>query len=443
MISGEERLVEAFVDEAQHGLSTMTDEQLHAGWQRLQSQNLGGAEPDRGRERARLRLGWVFAFALGGVVVGLAAYRLAPSMPAPLHYTVQGSNAGATTGPSAAITGASELPTRVLFSDQSHIELEPMARMSVDALDAHGARVTLLDGAIDVSVRPRARTAWTFVAGPFQVHVKGTAFHLAYVAEARRMSLRMRTGLVEVSGARGRSVEVSAGQSLDLVAEPEASTTTESTPPTKATTTPQAAEGPREPTEMPVGTGKGPDLPARTLEGHRLRAPLRAKDERPVTVQPTPSSWARLITDGRFADVIADAEKRGIDTVVATSSAPELSSLADAARYTKRPGLARQVLLAMRSRFADSEAARDASFFLGRLGEATAGQPDAALAWYETYLREAPRGLYASEALGREMTLLAPRARARAKGLAKQYLERFPHGSQAELARSLLETGED
>ena len=150
-----------------------------------------------------------------------------------------------------------------------------------------------------------------------------------------------------------------------------------------------------------------------------------------------------MITDGKFAQVITDAETRGLDSVLAGASAADLSSLADAARYTKRSGLARQVLLAMRSRFPGSEAARDASFFLGRLGEGAPGQPDAALGWYETYLREAPRGLYASEALGREMTLLAPRSHERAKKLAKQYLERFPHGPEADLARSLLEAGDD
>jgi hypothetical protein len=67
-------------------------------------------------------------------------------------------------------------------------------------------------------------------------------------------------------------------------------------------------------------------------------------------------------------------------------------------------------------------------------------QPAGDLAWYDTYLREAPRGLYASETLGREMTLLAHSAPERARKTARAYLERFPHGPQTDLARSLLES---
>ena len=160
----------------------------------------------------------------------------------------------------------------------------------------------------------------------------------------------------------------------------------------------------------------------------------------PTTSEPASVAWSKLLAKGDFADVIADAERRGIGDTIAQASASDLSALADAARYTKRYDLARQVLLAKRSRFAGTDHARDASFFLGRLAEAAPDRSQSALDWYETYLREAPRGLYASEALGREMALLAPGAPEHARKVAGQYLARFPHGPQSELARSLLET---
>jgi TolA-binding protein len=156
--------------------------------------------------------------------------------------------------------------------------------------------------------------------------------------------------------------------------------------------------------------------------------------------EPAPVAWSKLLAKGDFASVITEAERRGIGATIAQSSAADLSSLADAARYTKRYDLARQVLLTMRSRFAGAEHARDASFFLGRLAEAVPDRSESALGWYETYLREAPRGLYASEALGREMALLAQHSPERARKVAGQYLARFPQGPQAELARSLLES---
>ena len=310
----------------------------------------------------------------------------------------------------------------------------------MDKLDVGVAQITLVDGSIDVDVRPRSHTSWTFAAGPFRVAVKGTKFRLAYAAHARRMALHMTSGRVEVAGSQGRTIAVAAGESIELFAEP------------ALTTTPGTDSGPAQPAAdeaslapVPVAQKKASAI----LRGgavsdlsHR-RSGMHTKEEREPTAELVTVSWPYLLTQGKFAEVVADAQRRGIDTTLASASAADLSSLADAARYTKRSDLARQVLLAMRARFAGTEAARDASFFLGRLGETVPGQPEAALGWYETYLHEAPRGLYASLALGREMTLLAPRAHDRASRIAKQYLERFPRGSLVELARSLLESGND
>jgi hypothetical protein len=63
-----------------------------------------------------------------------------------------------------------------------------------------------------------------------------------------------------------------------------------------------------------------------------------------------------------------------------------------------------------------------------------------ALTWYDTYLAEAGGGPYASEALGRKLTLLARVDRERARKVARTYLQRFPQGNEAELARSLVES---
>jgi hypothetical protein len=150
--------------------------------------------------------------------------------------------------------------------------------------------------------------------------------------------------------------------------------------------------------------------------------------------------------------VVKDAERRGLDATLASASAAELTSLADAARYTRHNDLARQALLGLRARFPGTVRASDAAFFLGRLAEqpssSSPSSPSsspgsasgAALSWYETYLRESEHGPYAGEALGREIAMFARTDRARAQKAAQIYLERFPHGTQAELAKSLLES---
>jgi TolA-binding protein len=148
--------------------------------------------------------------------------------------------------------------------------------------------------------------------------------------------------------------------------------------------------------------------------------------------------WSELIARGDFSAIVQDAERRGLDVTLARGSALDLITLADAARYTRKYETARQALLALRARFAGSDRARDAAFFLGRLSEAGPASSDAALSWYDTYLAEAGRGAYASEALGREVILLARTDRELARKAARTYLQRFPQGNQAELAHSVL-----
>jgi TolA-binding protein len=150
--------------------------------------------------------------------------------------------------------------------------------------------------------------------------------------------------------------------------------------------------------------------------------------------------WSDLIAKGDFFAIVQDAERRGLDVTLARGSALDLITLADAARYTRKHETARQALLALRARFAGSDRAKDAAFFLGRLSEVGPASSDAALTWYDTYLAEAGRGPYASEALGRKLTLLVRVDREQARKAARTYLQRFPQGNQADLARSVVES---
>jgi TolA-binding protein len=149
--------------------------------------------------------------------------------------------------------------------------------------------------------------------------------------------------------------------------------------------------------------------------------------------------WSDLIARGDFPAVVQDAERRGLDVALDRDSALDLITLADAARYTRKYETARRALLALRTRFTGSDRAKDAAFFLGRLSEVEPESHAAALTWYDTYLVEAGKGPYASEALGRKLILLAGMDRELARKAARTYLQRFPDGNQAELARSIVE----
>jgi TolA-binding protein len=125
--------------------------------------------------------------------------------------------------------------------------------------------------------------------------------------------------------------------------------------------------------------------------------------------------------------------------VLATRGTDDLAALADAARYRRHDDVARRALLAQRRRFAGSPRAADAAFFLGRLDENGGRGHGPALAWYERYLDEAPRGSYVAEALGRKMIAVEElHGAGAARNVAEQYIHRFPHGSYAGAAHALL-----
>ena len=83
--------------------------------------------------------------------------------------------------------------------------------------------------------------------------------------------------------------------------------------------------------------------------------------------------------------------------------------------------------------------AREASFLLGRLDDASGDGTESALGWYDQYLDEAPGGAYVSEALGRKMMDLERTHRhAEATAVAADYLRRFPSGIYFRAAEALV-----
>lgn len=422
-----QRLADKVAEATRIGLGRMSTEQLDRGWERLSSALDEGKGPSlpvvSPVPRWWLRLSVAAAAVL---VLGVVGYRLLPSGAAlPLRYIVEGAQVVAD---ETVVAGPAD-PAKLIFSDRSQIRAAPATRLWVKSLDARGARVALANGELDVSVEHRPDTSWRFEAGPFVVWVRGTSFHLAYDAHRGRLAVHMLAGVIEVRGpSEDRAITLRAGESIELFTAGQAKPV--------ATSIDEAPIRP--PSTSPVA--KRPADPARTAPVHRSLAVAERGEPGPASENET---WARMIARGEFATVIRDAERRGIDAVLSGASAADLTSLADAARYTRRGALARQALLGVRARFPGTARARDAAFFLGRLAETPSASGTAALSWYDTYLRESQAGPYAGEALGRQIVLLARTDRARARQVAKTYLERFPQGSQAELAKSLVESPAD
>jgi TolA-binding protein len=329
------------------------------------------------------------------------------------------------------IEGAGSAHSVLHFSDGSEVSLGEGARARVRSMDEHGARVTLERGVAHVYVVHAPGTHWTFEAGPFVVAVTGTAFSLSWREDAQRLDVRLENGTVNVMGpASDAPLALRAGQWLSMKSAERGGevrirsldATDDEAESGAASSAPPAAEPP----PTPRAVLSAPEVPQH-VDGSRRNGSGPAHDH----------NWAADLVRGRSEAIVEDALALGIDGVFAQSSGDELAALADAARYTHRSDIARGAFLAQRRRFPGSDHSRVAAFGLGRLEDADQ-DPRAALGWFDTYLAEAPNGRFASEALGRKMTLVKVLdGQDAARAWADLYLRRFPSGTYAAAARAV------
>jgi hypothetical protein len=353
--------------------------------------------------------------------------------------------------PGGAIEASGTARPVVRFSDGSEIVLGVDARLHVDSIGEQGAHVTLDRGEAHVYVVHAPGARWTFDAGPFAVAVRGTAFGLAWRDSEQRLDVRLENGAVTVSGpASDAPLSLRAGQWL---------TVRESEVRIRSLSSEEAFEPVPAPRDLrqdasPVGpSASATGADAFSAPSSRRTREASGRAEVPSSVVREPSerpelsahhgigrTWSADLAAGRFQSIVDEATAAGIDETFGQVGSSELATLADAARYTRRPGIARGALLAQRRRFAGSEHARTAAFDLGRIAESEQ-DGRGALSWFDVYLAEAPQGTYASEALGRKLVLTQRLdGNAAARPLADAYLMRFPTGAYAEAARALIAT---
>jgi TolA-binding protein/ferric-dicitrate binding protein FerR (iron transport regulator) len=400
-----------------------------------------------GRRRARRAQTWAAAAAaMLLAVAGAGAWTLhrksGPSIP--LACAVDGGRLRA----GGVVEADPRTAPTLRFSDGTEVALGRDARSTVRALDDHGAHVSLAAGSAHVDVVHRDGARWLFDAGPFVIRVTGTAFTLSWEPATERLDVEMERGTVQIDGPLlVGSIPLHFGQHLTVRVRERETVVRDAAEPRVAESLSAGL-----PLEAPAPTA--PTAPEATVPGatNGASSPRRASTRDPSTQPPesapaTPSvgrasacldrRWASAVARDEGEAVVAEAQRLGLDECLAEASTSDLVALADAARYGRHPDVARRALASLRKRFAGSTAARDAAFLLGRLEEA-AGDVARASEWYSLYMSESPSGTYASEALGRRMTLAAARDGAeQARSIARDYLRRFPGGAYAERARAL------
>jgi len=329
---------------------------------------------------------------------------------------------------------------KLSFSEGTEFVLMPGTHGRLRSVGASGARIAIEQGTAYFQVTPNSRRTWLVDVGPFLVTVKGTVFTVSWDPLRERFELRLRRGRVVVSGpVSGGDIVLRDGQRL-TVDLPGAQTLISEDAERGTTSRPGRNEPAR--VASPPATGAALDSP-RPVAPAEMQPPGRGKSAVAAAGRPArgerPLRWSAALASGDWDAILADADRAGVRDVLEASSSDELFALADAARYRRRLDLAREALLAQRRRFPSSSRASDAAFLLGRVEEGNGGDQARALRWYDEYLARAPAGTYASEALGRRMTLIKQREGAvRARPIAEEYLRRFPEGTYAGSARALL-----
>jgi hypothetical protein len=310
------------------------------------------------------------------------------------------------------------------FSDDSTLVATPGSRLRVEDTNPHGARVLIERGRASVRVVHESSSAWTFAAGPFEVSVTGTRFDLSWDPASETCDLALQEGSVEVRGPSGSGpVVVRAGQRFQGDARRR----------TMQVLAPGSSVSPIPTTSSSIAPPSAPSAVAAA----EVIEPALPPVERGTRLQARQTPWAERVAQGKFKEVVSEAEVRGIPHCLTACSVAELRALADAARYLGKAELAERALTVLRQRFPGPQGS-EAAFLLGRLHEKR-GTLSAALGFYDSYLREAPGGPFAAEALaGKLRAVRGSQGQAAARPLAYEYLRRFPKGVHVDTAREIL-----
>jgi hypothetical protein len=301
------------------------------------------------------------------------------------------------------------------FTDGSEVVVRGDSQVRLLGVTPIGAQVALERGAAHVNVIHREKTKWSFVAGPYRVHVVGTQFELKWNPEALGLEVAMDEGIVEVEGPGLRRQRVTSGQRLEAFAEPARASLYLEAEPTVAEPQPEVAAVRR---HRPA-----PAAPAATVKPRRNAGP----------------SWRYLADQGNAAGALAAAEEAGFDWLINSMPRGDVLDLGDVARNAKAPARAREAWLAVRERFPGTAASTEATRRLGRLAAEVEKDDDAAARWFQRAATEAPKAPSAPDATREWLEVLVRQGRLdEARAVAADSLRRYKNGTQAALARELL-----
>jgi hypothetical protein len=304
------------------------------------------------------------------------------------------------------------------FSDGSRVNVLPESGVRILQTRGNGATLSVERGTIRCHVVGRKSTDWTVRAGPFDVHVIGTRFATQWNPEAGRFELSLEEGSVDVTGPQLTLPQrVVGGERLVVNLHPGSKSLT---------------HGPRE-QDAPLPGTQGSSLPQ--LMDEPALGQVSSASPRVETTPPRSLNWEDLARAGRYREALTQIEALGFDAVLKRADVQGARLLADTARMAGAPTKATRALLALRKLHG---VRAETAFLLGKISADQLANTQEALTWFDTYLREEPRGPLREQALGRSLEL-GRNAGAVSLRRAQSYLEAYPTGAYAPLARSIVQ----
>lgn len=393
----------------------------------------------REKSGALVRARALLLFAPAAAIVAfVAGTRLMPTTA--IDFWVGTATVAGTEGASLGAFSDGALPIR--FEEGTRVELDPGTRAKVVRSSNKRAEIALDDGSLKAKVTSKSKTGigWIFEAGPYVVNVRGTEFRLVWQSGSKTMDLELVEGRVEVHGPNiaREGVSLESGHVLHAevtrgIAEVRPLQRAESS--TSVPSVPSAAASATPPGEAPTGEAAGDIAPETPTGRDSVRSgPSTTRKTDPAT------EWRQLARQAHYAEALAAAREAGFEAQVARVGLVDLALLADTARFARSASEAKLALHALERRFPGSRQARLVPFLLGRVAVDLSSDPSEGVKQFRRYLAASPKGQLAEEAYGRLMLALEKTGdRAGAAEVARSYVERFPTGPNAALARSLLE----
>jgi transmembrane sensor len=314
-------------------------------------------------------------------------------------------------------------PLSLSFTDGSRVSLAQMGSARIQELNPSGAHIVVERGSIDAAIKHTRQTNWDFSIGPYQIHVTGTRFRVSWDAAEKKLNLQMKEGSVNVSGPMiSHYKTVSAGETLNAS----------------------------------LTRGKLEFFAAQNLSGSDLTrkaksaSPISSITESGATKMSAPSSarqrrrpsseWLADAKSGRYDEAVQKARASGIAHILKNGRSGDLLLLGDAARHSGNLGFAEKMYHHVQKKFGGSAAAGNATFAMGVMAFHQQHDYRAAARWFGQCLSQDDESAgLRREALGRLIEVYRRTGQKEmARKYADTYLETYPRGPHAALARKVL-----